>query len=368
MQCKVLYILNSLNCGGEENFVMNLYRNIDRSKVKIVFCIPDIDGSRQYFEDEIMGNGDVIYKVPSKSRRPLQNYLSIKKIVRDERISCVHYHSDNSMMALGLFAAGKGGAGKLIAHSHSSNINGGCMRLLHFIFRVLLNHIADEKLACSTEAGKWMYGKAKFTLINNGIDLKKYVFDPKIRKKIRNQYCLDEKYVLGHVGRFAEVKNQEFLLEVLKDLSEVSSQETVLLLLGDGELKEKLRRKAAELGVEKSVLFMGNRSDVNVFLQAMDCFLFPSLYEGLPLSLVEAQAAGLPCIVSENVSRESKITSLVRFQSIDRGTDEWVKLILETMQDGGDRMLSEADRAGLKRFDVNEVVDYLMRLYKEGMT
>lgn len=364
MKNNVLYIMNSLNCGGEENFVMNVYRNIDKNVTKIFFCIPDMDGSKQYFEDEIKLNKDTIFKIQSKSRHPIHYFFQIKKIVKENQIKVVHCHSENSMMVLGLVAAKQGGARLLISHSHSSSVNSRVHRYLHFFFRPLLNIVADQKFACSAVAGKWMYGRWNYRIINNGIDLRKYQFNEKVRQRVRSQYGVTNQFVFGHVGRFSIVKNHNFLIRVFRAFIEKVSENAVLFLLGEGETMEEVRKIVDDYGIEDKIFFMGTCKNVHEFLQAMDCFLFPSIYEGLPVSLVEAQAAGLPCIVSDHVSKESKITSYVNYCPIDEGVKKWVDNMNEIFHQKNSRTLSKEDEKGMKRYDIKRITSFLEKLYR----
>lgn len=366
MKTKVLFIMNSLNCGGEENFVMNLYRSIDRQSFRIYFCIPDPDGQKQYFEDEIRSNHDRIFKIPSKSRHPMDYYFQIKKIITKNRIKVVHYHSENSMMVLGLIAAKRAGAELLISHSHNSSVDNKVHRVLHFLCRPLLNTVANQKYACSEVAGKWMYGNQRFRMINNGIDLKKYSFHESIRKEIRQKYGVSEQFVFGHVGRFSAVKNHVFLLQAFHEFLQNISSQAVLFLLGEGDLQKQIQEQAVEYGIEDKVFFMGNCNNVNEYLQAMDCFLFPSVYEGLPVSLVEAQASGLPCIVSDQVSKESAITSIMKFCPINQGTGSWVAEMEKQFSRKKDRHLSSEDEKRMKKYDIKRIAKYLERQYRKG--
>lgn len=329
VKIKILFILNSLNCGGQENFAMNIYRNIDRCKFQIIFVVPKINGKNQFFEEEIISNGDLVYEVTSKSKNPFRNFREIYSIVKENHIKIVHRHSGNSMMWLDLLAAKLGGATMRIAHSHSSNSLSIRQTLLHYISCPMLNWVATDRYACSNSAGKWMYGKKEYYIVKNGIKTLDFQYDSVTREKIRSQLEIsDNDLLIGHVGRFSEVKNHSFLLDIISDAYKRNLFNLKLLLVGSGELQKEIIEKARRLGVLDSIIFTGNRADVNELLQAIDVFAFPSLYEGLPLSLIEAQASGTPCIVSDNVSRECQVTDLVTFLSIKDGTDGWIESLI----------------------------------------
>lgn len=361
MKRRVLFILNSLNCGGEENFVMNLYRNISRENLDIIFMVPD-NGEKQFFEDEIREKGDLIYKVPSKFRKPIKSFIETYKVVKKEKIDAVHRHSENSMMVWDLLAAKLGGAKQLIAHSHNSKVNGLFYSFLHYFCRGILNIVATDRLACSDVAGIWMYGGKDYRIVENGIDIEKFLpqDDMRIMKK-RELKINDECVVLGHVGRFEPVKNHMFLIDILNELNQITPHKYKLLLLGTGSLEQEIHDKVMRLGLESEVIFLGVRKDVQNWLQVIDLFVFPSLFEGLPVSLVEAQASGTPCVISDSISKEIILTPLIKQMALDEGALAWADTISKTA-----KTLKKKDYSSLirdKGFDIKSESNNLYKIY-----
>lgn len=329
MKRKVLMIMNSLNCGGEENFVMNLYRCLDMDKLQVDFLTSDTN-EIQFFENEITEKGGTIYKVPGKNKHPITTLLIIYQIIKREKYNVVHRHSDNSLMALDLCAAAIAGANVRIAHSHTSDISSTKMKILHYLFRPLLNFIATTKYACGVDAGKWLFGNHTFKVIKNGIHVKQFMYDCQMRVKMRERIRVSENTILlGHVGRFEGVKNHMFLVSVLEALSQKYTEDFRLILVGDGQLKERIKQIVYEKKLKDQVYFVDRCNNVNEWLQAIDLFVFPSLYEGLPLSLIEAQASGTRCLVSSSVTSQVKVTPLVEFMSLDEGAERWGERIYE---------------------------------------
>ncbi|MDD6071196.1 MAG: glycosyltransferase family 1 protein [Clostridiales bacterium] len=363
MKTKVLMIMNSLNCGGEENFVMNLYRKLDLSKIQVDFLVTDTPGQKQFFENEIEKNGSKIYKVPGKIRRPLKTFHLIYQIVKENQYKVVHRHSDNSLMVLDLWAARLGGAVMCIAHSHNSNASSKTIKFLHYVFRPLLNVSAEYKYACGIEAGKWLYGKSRFRVIKNGIDVGKFALNPQIRCQMRQQLGIRDAIVIGHIGRFDTVKNHEFLISVFELLNKRNPSKYKLVLVGMGDLEKRIKRMAYEKNLEKQVIFLGRRNNTQELLQAMDLFVFPSLYEGVPLALIEAQASGTRCLVSDTISEEVAITPLVEFLPLDGGIEKWVDRI-DQMSLQLDKMKEASGLVRENGYDIENIAYYFETIYR----
>ena len=364
MKRKVLMIMNSLGCGGTENFVMNLYRCWDREKLQVDFLATDTNGT-QYFENEIIEKGGIIYKVPGKNRKPLTTLLEIYHIVKNGHYNVVHRHSDNSLMALDLCAAAMGGAKVRIAHSHSSDTSSVKIRILHYVFRPLLNFIATTKYACGDKAGKWMFGKNEFKVIKNGIVVEKFAYNDRIRAKMRGLLNINEETILlGHVGRFDIAKNQVFLVYILDKLTQMYERDFKLVLIGDGPLKNHIREIVYEKKLEKQVVFVDTCNNVNEWLHAMDIFVFPSIYEGLPLSLIEAQASGTKCLISDSVTTQVTVTPLVEFAPLDAGVEQWAKKIHELVLQPQKRK-DTAEMVIKSGYDIRSVATELSTIYEK---
>ena len=268
----------------------------------------------------------------------------------------VHSHLD-CMSAIPLKAAKKHGVPVRIAHAHSSRQDRDLKYPLKLFFKRLIPGQATQLFACGDEAGKWMFGTDDFRVLNNAIDAGRYRFDPKVRQEVRSELGIPaDAPVAGHVGRFMAPKNHGFLLRIFAELPD----NAMLLLVGDGELRAENEHLAEELGIRDRVIFAGLRRDVERMLQAMDVFVFPSLYEGLPLSIIEAQAAGLPCLISDKVPIECKKTELVTQIPLDTSPAEWAEAVVSAAKTPRTNTLAQLREAG---FDIRANAEWLQNYY-----
>lgn len=344
---RMLHIVGSMSPSGIGNFIMNLYRNIDRSRIQFDFIVHE---HRQVsFDDEILKLGGKLYYVTRKSVSPLKNFMEIRKIVHDGHYQIVFRHTDTATVALDLLAAKLGGAKRRIPHSHSTSTPN---RKMHRIFQPVLNLISTDYYACSQDAGTWLYGHKRFEVIWNGIAVEDFCFDAEKRNRVRRQEGLEKQLVFGHVGNFLPVKNHLFLLEIFARIVR-RKKNSRLLLVGDGELRNEIEKKADELGIKEQVLLIGVRNDTADLLQAMDLFFFPSKYEGMPIALVEAQAAGLPCLISDTITEDVIVTGLVQKESLCSGAQIWADKALKLAGVSGRSNMNEEIRRG--GFDVKEL-------------
>lgn len=358
---RVLHVIGIMNRGGAETMIMNLYRNIDRDKVQFDFV--ENEGNEAAFDAEIKQLGGKIYRCPRYNGKNHFTYTrwwnSFFKAHRDE-YPIVHGHI-GSTAAIYLSIAKKHGA-YTIAHSHSAG--SGCA--MYRMFSYPTRYIADNFFACSKDAGIARYGEAlgndnnRCQVLNNAIDARRFSFNQKTRKQVRSElHVAENAIVIGHVGRFVEAKNHLFLIDVFADVRK-RNPNAVLLLIGDGERRAEIQAAIAEKHLEDAVILTGVRSNVWDFYQAMDVFVFPSVYEGLPVSLVEAQASGLPCCVSSNVPRDSAITDLVQFIPLEDSAERWAEIALQSVKTSRPDMLSEIQNAG---FDVISTAKWLENFY-----
>lgn len=317
-------MLNSMGMGGIENFLMNVYRSLDRENYQFDFILQNSEES--FFEEEIKKLGGNIYKIPRMEKHPIKHMLELKKILKSGEYIAFHRHTANSIVFVDLLIAKISKIKNIIVHSHSTSHSKG---KLNQIFRPVLYKFADKHLACGKEAGEWLYADKNFEIINNGIPIAKYAYREEKRKETRELFGYsDNDIVLGHVGRFDEAKNQRFIIEMFKELNKLDSRYK-LLLCGDGELRGELNLYCKENGIGNSVLFLGVRKNVNEILQAMDAFLFPSKYEGLPVSLIEAQLSALPCFVSKNIPDEAIYNkNILKLGINEEDKEEWCKHIM----------------------------------------
>ena len=319
---RVLQIGMHDTIGGVEVFLMNYYRALNRKKVQFDFVNPY---DKLCFEDEIKKMGGKIYKVSSFKKHPIKYYQELKKIIKDN-YDIVHVNMLSAANILPILIASKLRVKHIIAHSHNNGIPKGLVRkILNNLNKKVLRKKATDFLACSESAGTWMFGDQEFKVINNCIDVEKFKYDKKIREKIRKKYNLENKFVIGHIGRFEEQKNHEYLVELFQELSE-RNDDCVLLLIGDGVLRTKILNKVDELGLTNKVIYVGNQEKPQDYYSAMDLFVLPSKFEGLGIVNVEAQASGLPCVVSNVVPEEVKLSpNFYRINLNDK--DEWVNKI-----------------------------------------
>lgn len=330
---RLLCIVGNMDAGGAETFLMKIYRNMDRTKYQMDFCVAKEE--KGFYEDEIQGLGGRIYRITPKSKGIIKNFSDIKKLVKENEYKYVLRISQHSLSALELFAAKLGGAKKVIFRSSNTNTGGSKInQLLHYMFRFLPIIISNVKIAPSTEAAIFMFGKnavkkKKVIILHNAIPFEKYKFSKEIREQKRKKLGLQENLVIGHVGRLTKQKNHEYLLRIFKKVKE-EKKNVVLLLIGKGELENELKNTVKELKIENDVKFLGVRDDVPELMMAMDVFVFPSLYEGLPNTVVEAQATDLKCVISDKITRETNITGKVEFLSIkEEDINAWKNMVLD---------------------------------------
>lgn len=327
---RILQIVGGMDMGGIENFIMNIYRNIDRTKVQFDFFIHNDKDA--IFEEEIRELGGKIFKIPHITKSGHRAYIkNLKNFFKEHKeYKIIHSHRDE-LNGLVLKEAKKFGIKVRISHSHNAypKYISFLGKLYKNYYLSQVNKYATERFACSQVAGEWMYGKNKnFKIINNGIDVKKYTFNEKIRKIKRIELNLKENEIaIGHIGRFVLQKNHEFLIDIFNELLKINNNYK-LFLIGEGENQEKIKAKVKELNIKKNVIFLGVRKDINEVLQGIDLFLLPSFHEGLPVTLVEAQGAGLKCFISDTVTKEIDLEcGLTEFISLEKSPEKWADII-----------------------------------------
>ncbi len=335
---RLLCYMSSMNIGGAETFLMKQFRQLDREKYLLDFCV-NVQEKCAY-DDEIEALGGRIYRIPSKSENFLASIKAFQKVVRDNGYENVICSSTKPGVALDLLAAKAAGA-KRIIHRSSSASNGSSTRikLIHSTVGQLAKVIPSIKLAPSVLAAEFLFGKGcvekgKAHILNNGVDTCVFSYSDKKRSDARKSLGLNDEFTLIHVGRFLQVKNHSFLLDVFSKVVK-SHSNSKLLLAGTGELEDEIKSKAESLGISEKVVFLGARSDIPDLLSAADALVFPSFFEGMPNVVIEAQAMSLKCIVSDRITPECKITPLVNQLPLG-DADLWAKEIL-TLNNGYER-------------------------------
>ncbi len=326
---RVAQVLNRMDSGGIEAVVMNYYRHIDREKVQFDFYFAEDSSFPQ--KEELIKLGAGIYPIPAYSK-PFRYHRVLYRAFEDRQYRIVHAHL-STMSVFPLFAAWRAGVAVRICHNHSTAYwREGMKTLLKYILRPLGKVFATHYFACGETAGRWMYGDKCFeagrvTVMPNAIDTEKFVFDPEARMRLRRELEIaEDAFVVGHVGRFTYAKNHEFLLEVFAELLK-RQQDAVLLLIGEGELMEKIQSKVRKLGMEGKVIFTGVRRDVNKLYRVMDEFCLPSFYEGLGMAAWEAAANGLPMVLSDKVPKETEPGLNCKFLPLKSGKKHWVEIL-----------------------------------------
>ena len=363
---RVLQVVGTMDLGGIETFLMNIYRNIDRSKVQFDFlCHNRIEAA---YTEEIKSLGGRLFSIKGISHvgffRYQKSLYDFYKSHPEYRV--IHAHQ-NDLNGIILHQAKKAGIPNRYSHSHT--VYPG-KRLSYkarvWFFKTLINKSCTRAFACSGPAGEQLYTgdlRKNFIIINNGIDTTRFHFNKDEREIIRVNLSLGEGPVIGHVGRFAPVKNHAFILDCFQSFLQIHST-AKLLLIGTGELEEIIIEKAKSMGISESVLFLGKRNDVNCLMNAMDLFLFPSINEGLPVSVIEAQSSGLFIITSNSISNDIDLTDLVVRMSLTDSAQAWavrMSSLLDNSRDKDRREYSELIKQ--KGFDSKSVADELCSLY-----
>ena len=358
---RVLQVVTPMERGGLESMLMNYYRHIDREAVQFDFLVHRPD--RAAFDDEIEALGGKIYRLPrlipwSRSyQRALDDFFAAHPEYR-----VIHVHQD-CLSSVILRAAAKHGVPVRIAHSHSAGQDKNLKYFLKLWYKRRIPQYATALLDCGKDAGDWMFGGAPYRIVNNAIDTTAYTFDPEKRAEMRNRLGLTNEFTIGHVGRFNYPKNHPFLLEIFAALR-LKEPGAVLLLVGGGDDMPNIQEKARALGIAEHVRFLGVRADVAELMQAMDVFVFPSRYEGLPVTMVEAQASSLPCLISDRVPPECVLTDgLVNVLPLSDSAEVWAKTALE--QRGAVRTDRRAEIAA-RGFDITAEAKKLQEYYLEA--
>lgn len=362
---RVLQIVRVMNRGGIECFLMNLYRNIDRENIQFDFLVQvDVEGA---FDREILRLGGKIYHIPYLTD---VGYVEYSKILfrffkEHSEYQIVHSHL-NSMSGPVLKMAAKVNIPVRVAHAHNGKLKGNFKeRMLRSMLQSNIPQYATHLLACSQDAAKCIFGRAakKAHIIHNGIDFTPFVFRESVRKEKRQELDIADKFVIGHVGRFYEQKNHKFILDIFYNIQQ-EREDAVLVLVGDGPLRQDMKKKAEAYHIENKVMFLGVREDIGQLMQAMDVFLFPSLYEGAPVVLLEAQTNGLQCIISDIISNEVAVTNFIHALSLSETDKEWANVVLRikpTEYSVREEAIKYIENTG---YDIREVVKQMSLFYQ----
>lgn len=352
---RILCIVGSMNAGGAETFLMKIYRAIDKKLYQMDFCVGSSE--KAFYDNEIINKGGKIIHITKKSKNPIKSFMQIKKTVKQGNYKTVIRISQHSMSVLDLLAAKFGGAKKLIFRSSNSNSCGSKLnQLIHIIFKPLAIIIPNVKIAPSDKAAIHMFGKkqlkkGRVLILKNGLNVNDYKFNQDIRLNKREELGIkNDEFIIGHVGRMTIQKNHRFLIDIFEEYSKINKK-AKLVLIGNGELKESILEYIKNKKIENQVLILGIRSDTNKLYQAMDCFVFPSLYEGMPNTVIEAQTSGLNCIISDTITKEVNLTDKVKFCDLRD-----IKCWIDNINSSNDRELCY-QRVIDKGYDISDVAN-----------
>lgn len=356
---RILHVFGLLGRGGAETMIMNYYRKIDRTKIQFDFVVHTSEEG--VYEKEIQELGGKIFRV---SRFKGYNYLKYqsewRKLLKDNiDYQTIHFHF-SSIAGVALPVARNMKVKRLIVHCHTVNPKYSIFKYLSNLF---LNRQAKkyttDRFACGDDAGKYYWGNLGFTVMNNAIDASKFIFNNEINHTKRIEFNMCDKFVIGHVGRFNEPKNHTFIIDVFNEVHK-QQHNSVLLLIGCGPLEEQIREKISQLTLFDSVVFAGSRADIPELMMAMDVFLFPSLWEGLPVCIVEAQASGLPIVMSDTITKKVILTPLVDVVSLQENVSIWANKVLvkKTRMDTFKQICDSG-------YDIYDNVKWLEKFYLE---
>lgn len=344
---------------GITNCVMNYVSRLDPARVRCDLVCPNEPGKEA--REAIGRTGGEVFVLPGRNKRPLAYMRALTKIVSARGEEIMHAHGNSATLAAELLAAKRGGASIRLPHSHNTTCK---MKLADRLLRGAFYRLSTGAVACSAAAGDWLFPDRPREVLNNAVDAERFRYNEAARVRTRESLGIaPEEFVFLHVGTFNAQKNQAFLIEAFAQLAETRAERR-LFLVGDGERRPAAEARAEALGLRNRVEFLGLRDDIPALLSAADAFVLPSLHEGLPLTLVEAQCAGLPCVVSDRVTPEAAMTNLVSFAPIERA-DVYAKALANVEQAARETASGEAiHRVREAGYDVSQNAEALMRLYE----
>lgn len=341
---------------GITNVILSSLKAMDRSNLDIYIAatIASDQSMRKQFE-ALKCN---IIDLPNRRTQPALYFLKLASFIRKNKIHTVHAHGNSGTLAIEMFASWLGGTKKRIAHSHNTKCN---QKKADKLLRPLFNIFYTDAVACGYDAGKWLFGNRKFTVINNGRDIALFAYDAECRNEYRNKLKIKENEVaIGHVGGFFEQKNHDFLIKIFREIKKIEPN-TKFFLIGDGPLRKKIEAEVADM----NVCFIGTVNNVSDYLNAMDGMILPSLFEGLPLVAIEWQLNGLPILISDTVTRDCALVKTVRFMSLEQSAMTWAEAILGKIKENNREEASvNAQHVAIEKgFDVRVAASMIREMY-----
>lgn len=357
---RVLQVVTIMNRGGIETMIMNHYRAIDKNRFQFDFLVHRQE--RGDYDDEIEQLGGKIYRAfPIRPWRYSQYFKWLKNFFENNNsYIAIHSHiQENSGLVFKI--AQKYEIKTLVSTSHTAGYGIDYKYPFRLYAKHYLNKYCTHKMACGKLAGEHLYGKnSKFEIIRNAIDVTKFKYNTEIRDRVRTNLNITNKFIIGNVARFHKGKNHTFVVDIFNEVLKLN-HDAILILVGEGEELISIKNKVKSLGIADNVLFLGLRNDVNELLQAFDVLLFPSLFEGIPVSIIEAQTAALPCILSDTIDPETAITDNVDFYSLSNPISTWANAIISKQNFIRKDTSKKIIDAG---YDVINNTNHLLKLYQ----
>lgn len=359
---RVLQILPSLNvCSGVSNYLINYYKHIDNNKIQFDFIVHR--EPKESFEQVVTQLGGKVYHIKDFKMSNIRKiFVDLDRFfsTHANEYDIIHCHMANAA-AFYFYFAKKHRINIRILHSHQSDAaDRWSHRIRNYPLLYIGKKLTTDYFACSKLAGDFLYKTRPYTVVNNAINSEKFVFNMEARQKIRISSGIEDEFVIGHIGRFCNQKNQVFLLDIFKEVLDLNPT-SLLMLVGGGEQEELIKNKAKLLGIEEKIMYMGVCRNTEELYQAMDVFCLPSLYEGLPIVGVEAQAAGLPCLVADTVTNELAVTQLISYMSLKKSQKAWANNLISLKNVVRNNMVSEMSQNG---FDIQTEALNLQDSYK----
>lgn len=355
---RILMTVNDLRVNGISEVILLFAENLNRTEFNITLITDKI---AEQYQNRIIGAGIRVIHSQNRKKNQLRYMKELINIVYESKIDIIHAHGNSATLAIEMLAAKLARVPIRIAHSHNTTCT---HKLVDKLLRPVFYKCYTDGIACGEEAGKWMFGLHPFQIVKNGINIEDFRFNKEFRQKVREQLSIDKMHVIGHIGRFTYQKNHELIIDIFCRYLEVKPN-SVLLLIGNGPLEDNIKNLVKEKGIDKNVIFYGTTKDTPSLYSAMDTFLFPSRFEGLPLTLIEAQANGLPCIISNKISNEVNMTSQIKVLPIEGNLEKWIEAVGMIQADriySSDNAISLLEHCG---YNVVKTVSSLNNLYKE---
>ena len=355
---KIAMVTNHFGITGIGTVMMNYCKALDKNKFDLTIIAGNPIADK--YEKECKDYGIRLIALPSRHGEPVRHYIRLWKELKAGHYDIMHDHGSSSMMAIELTIAKLAGVKNRIAHSHNSSCpNIRVQQFLNPYFKT----VYTKALACGQLAGEWLFGTQRFEVLPNGFHTEKFVFSQSNRGEIRKKLNIEDKYIVGHIGRINEQKNQEYLLKVFEKIAP-RRENAVLLLVGTGPDDEKINKLISVHPYKNRIIKYGETNNPIAFYSAMDVLVFPSRSEGLPVVLLEAQIAGLPCVASDRITREVDFGE-INWQSIDDNPEKWADTVMTMKQKSGQERLAYKEKHSkkIKEYDITQTVKQLDKIY-----